>query len=730
MSRLTRLPSCLDHLAQSARWVGWRWEERKGRRTKPPRDVRGGRNGGYADSRDPATWATLDEARAAQADGLDGIGLQLLGLPGFAAVDLDDVRDPDSGVVLPWAVDLVARCESYAEMTPSGSGLRIIGAVAHDFPATHMGGRAHLSGGKFEVYANIATGRYITVTGDRLENAPDRLAPIDAMLRELLETAAPTAQPTLSIEAAPRVDQRMAFDALPSWLRDVITHGKTGDRSVDFQSAVNGLRARLPRDAALEILRTHPTGPASKYHGRLETEFLRSWGKAEAAQKAKTDAAPHHAEAPTEDQAALLLVERQGATLRYDHHASAWFRWDGACWRKDAADATMHALREIAREMTRRADAKTQAATRRASFVSGAERFARADPAFVVGSETWDRNPWLLGVPGGVVDLRAGVLRSACPDDHITRQAAIAPSRSSGCPQWLGFLDEACVGDVALVGYLQRLFGYALTGDTSEHALTFIHGPGGNGKSVFINTLSGLLGDYAATAPMDAFTASRSERHPTDLAMLRGARLVTASETEEGRAWAESRIKQITGGDPITARFMRQDFFTYRPQFKLVIVGNHKPVLRNVDDALRRRFHIISFPRKPARPDRGLERKLRAEWPAIMAWAIEGCLAWRRDGLAPPPAVLAETEAYFGAQDVLGQWIEDACIVALGDENRWESVDALYTSWSNHAVAAGEKAGAKKVLGEALDRRGFMASKKKINGRQIRVRMGLSLRGG
>ena len=139
---------------------------------------------------------------------------------------------------------------------------------------------------------------------------------------------------------------------------------------------------------------------------------------------------------------------------------------------------------------------------------------------------------------------------------------------------------------------------------------------------MFLNTIAAILGDYATVASMDTFTATHTDRHPTDMAMLRGARLVTAQETEEGRRWAESRIKALTGGDPITARFMRQDFFTYRPQFKLFVAGNHKPSLRNIDDAIRRRLHLIPFTFKPARPDRDLPDKLKAEWPAILTWAI------------------------------------------------------------------------------------------------------------
>src|SRR4051794_373979 len=194
--------------------------------------------------------------------------------------------------------------------------------------------------------------------------------------------------------------------------------------------------------------------------------------------------------------------------------------------------------------------------------------------------------------------------------------------------------------------------------------MAFGYGTGANGKGTFLNTLSGLLAGYAAVAPMDAFTASATDRHTTDLAMLRGARLVTAQETEEGRRWAESRVKAMTGGDPITARFMRQDFFTFSPQFKLLIAGNHRPGLRNVDEAIRRRFNMLPFAVKiPANErEKALPEKLKAEWPGILAWAIQGCLDWQKEGLSPPLAVLEATEEYLVSEDALGTWLAECCL--------------------------------------------------------------------
>jgi putative DNA primase/helicase len=227
---------------------------------------------------------------------------------------------------------------------------------------------------------------------------------------------------------------------------------------------------------------------------------------------------------------------------------------------------------------------------------------------------------------------------------------------------------------------------------------------------VYQNTVAGILRDYRSTAAMETFTASHSDRHPTDLAMLRGARLVTASETEEGRAWAESRIKQMTGGDLISARFMRQDFFTFKPEFKLLIIGNHKPSLRNVDDAARRRFNIVLFTYKPPVRDFNLEKRLEAEWPGILRWMIEGCLAWQRDGLVRPKVVLDATEEYFTEQDSIRQWIEERCETGKG--TLADTSPSLFKSWGSWAAANGEKQGSIKWFAQALKRLGFKPYRK------------------
>lgn len=400
----------------------------------------------------------------------------------------------------------------------------------------------------------------------------------------------------------------------------------------------------------------------------------------------------------SEDAIALTFTRDHGSTMRFDHDIGKWFQWSATHWRPLTIPAAFHFAREIGRRL---GSGKKQIC--KASVAGGAERFARADPMHAVTSEIWDRNPWLLGTPKGTLNLRNGKMHSPRPDDGITKLTGCVPD--SRPPElWLKFLKDATRDDAQMMTYLQRVAGYCLTGLTSEHALFFIYGPGGNGKSVFLNMLVHILGDYAVSAPMDTFTSSKFSSHPTELAMLKGARLVTASETEEGRSWAEARIKALTGGDPISARFMRQDFFTYQPQFKLLFAGNHQPKLNTVDPAMRRRFNMLPFIFKPPAPDPILEEKLKEEAPRILGWALRGCIDWQKDRLGRPDSVVAATDQYFDRQDLFAQWIEDKCRVEAENRSLFTSTINLYRSWSKFMSEAGEHPGDQKALTEKLDR--------------------------
>jgi putative DNA primase/helicase len=402
---------------------------------------------------------------------------------------------------------------------------------------------------------------------------------------------------------------------------------------------------------------------------------------------------------------ALRFAELHANDLRYVSAWGKWLSWTGTHWQ---FDDTLHAF-DLARQICREAAAscnkgKVASMIASAKTVASVERLAKSDRRIAATIEQWDADPWLLNTPSGVIDLRTGARRLAQPDDYLTKITAVAPSGE--CPIFHSFLEKITGADTELIVYIRRMLGYALTGDTREHALFFAYGTGANGKSVLLSTVSGILAKYHRAAPVETFTASNSDRHPTDLAMLRGARLVTATETEEGRRWAESRIKQLTGGDMVSARFMRQDFFEYSPQFKLVIAGNHKPSLRSVDEAIRLRFHLIPFAVTIVAEERdhGLTEKLKGEWPGILQWLIQGCLEWQRDGLNPPQAVIDATAAYLEAEDTIASWIEDKCD---RDPKAWATRAELFASWSCWAETAGEYAGSTKGFIEKLESRGF-----------------------
>ena len=433
--------------------------------------------------------------------------------------------------------------------------------------------------------------------------------------------------------------------------------------------------------------------------------------------------APVRAEA-----AARRFAEAAAGTLLHDAATARWFAFDGAIWRREP-----HVTRRV-RAALREAGVDDPAP----GLVAAVEQLARSEPALQAGRGTvrdsvWDADPFRLGTPGGTVDLATGALRAADPGDRITRATAVAPAEATGapadCPLWRRFLAETTGGDAALQNFLQRFCGYALTGDTCEHALLFGLGEGGNGKSVFVNTIRGIMGDYAAVAAPDLLAQGSERRagkaHSAEVAMLAGARLVTASETEEGRVWADGRLKLLTGGDPVTARFLGRDPFTFTPRFKLLVVGNHMPVLRTVDAALRRRLCVVPFAHRPAVPDRRLEAKLRAEWPAILRWMIEGCLAWAAEGpdgglcggragglssglgggLLRPAAVATATDAYLAGQDLVAQFLAECCDRAPAHH---ETAAALYSAWCRFARAAGELPGTQRRLAARLDREGFV----------------------
>jgi P4 family phage/plasmid primase-like protien len=402
---------------------------------------------------------------------------------------------------------------------------------------------------------------------------------------------------------------------------------------------------------------------------------------------------------------------RHGAQVRYCPGAGGWLRWDGSRWAADDTRKIQEWAGQVCRDQEEQikllannpSEARSQC--RYASSVQAIEHtldYASHHESIAVPFSAFDADPWLLNTPGGVVKLKDGTMIPNDPAYLFTKQTAVSP-RAMPTPKWSAFLKEATNHDVQLEAYLQRLSGYAATGSTREHVLAFLYGPGGNGKGVFLNTLVRALGSYAAVSAMDTFTASRYDKHPADLAALAGSRLVTAQETQEGRSWDEAKVKSITGGDPVSARFMRENFFVFVPQFKLVFSGNHKPRLHNVDDAMKRRFHLVPFTVTPKVVNKNLTEELEAELPGILQWIIEGCIAWQQEGLKPPRAVLAATESYFMDEDAPGRWLSERCDPAPKAHGARE----LYSDWCAWCSENGEEPGSFRTFTSTLRGRGI-----------------------
>jgi putative DNA primase/helicase len=442
------------------------------------------------------------------------------------------------------------------------------------------------------------------------------------------------------------------------------------------------------------------------------------------------------------DGLALGLGQRWIDRARYVDLFGRWMLWDGARWRKDTRLQHMTECREYLR--TRADDIVRAARSRRipdfpvekaeiiakavrsAQTVANVASLARSNRELASDVEMWDRDQYLLGTPEGTVDLRSGELRPARLEDYITRVTAVAPAPSgAAAPTWQKFLARITDGSDELQSYLQRFAGYALTGAIQEHAFVFGFGTGANGKSVFVNTLANILNEYSITVPTEMLMISNGDRHPTELARLQGIRLAIGSETEDGRQWAETKIKSLTGGDRIPARYMRQDFFEFDPQFKLFVIGNHKPSLRGVDEAIRRRLHFVPFTVTipAAERDPELPTKLKAEWPAILTWMIEGCLEWQEKGLAAPDEITKATDAYLTDEDAFTRW-RDEC--TTDDPNDYEKTGDLWASFKRWAELAGEYVGKQRRFSERLEGAGLTADREGKN--RDRVYRGISLK--
>jgi putative DNA primase/helicase len=432
--------------------------------------------------------------------------------------------------------------------------------------------------------------------------------------------------------------------------------------------------------------------------------------------------------AMSEDMLADHFASVHAAHWRYVKPWNSWFQWRTDGWYRDDTGMVDRLAVEVTRQALYWPDAGrlTPDARRRVNSKRTAGNLrdiSMTDRRIAATVDQWDTDPMLLGVPGGVVDLERGKLLPANPEHYITKRTSVAPEPGE-CPHWLALLDRVTQGEAGMLEYLQRLCGYVLTGETREECFAFIYGPAQTGKSTFIRVLAEIMGEYHRKAQMETFTESRQERHAEELAVLHGARLVTCTETEEGKRWNESRIKALTGRDRIRARFMRENSFEFDPQFKLLIAGNHAPHLRNVDEAMKRRLHIIPFtqPLSMEERDDRLADKLREEYPQILHWMVQGALSWNAAKLGRPEQIAQAVNQYLETEDTLGEWLAEA---VDRDEHAKCLSGGAYSNFKRWAEAAGEFVMSQKRFVQALKERGFdtkrVSGKRYISGLELKA---------
>lgn len=428
----------------------------------------------------------------------------------------------------------------------------------------------------------------------------------------------------------------------------------------------------------------------------------------------------------TEAGNAARLFDKHGNMVRYVPELSAWLHWRDGAWQWDLDGASMrhlaaglyHDIYDEGRSDFEGAEhyLKWARQSQQKRVIDATVNLLSDYAALRVPVTQLDADPLVVGLDGArkVLDLRNGTVRAARPDEHITRALGVSHlGNASEAVQWRSFLEQVFQGDYELIGWLQRFVGYALTGLAAEQIFLFLYGSGANGKSVFLDVLNKLLGDYARTIQPETLMVQQrnSSGASPDLVRLAGARLISGNETESGRALAESLLKQLVGGDVMAARECYGRMFEFRPVGKLLLAGNHRPVVRGTDDGVWRRIRLVPFSRQfsAEQRDPGLSGKLLRELAHIAAWALEGCIRWQAMGLQDVPAsVVASTQDYRAEQDVLGQWLDER---SRADPTASVGASEAYASYKTWAEASGIRPMSLQGFGRQLSERGFAKAK-------------------
>lgn len=429
---------------------------------------------------------------------------------------------------------------------------------------------------------------------------------------------------------------------------------------------------------------------------------------------------------------AELFIERHGAELRYAHNGGGWHQWAEGRWRRDVTESTCALAQATIAAWWREVGtagspeerallAKHVLSSGRAPRLQAMLKLAAANERVALPADAFDRDPFLMTVANGTLDLRTGEIRPHNPADLISKRSPIAYDPTATCARFLEFLNLIFDGDETLVEFVRRAGGYSLTGSVGAQCLFFCWGSGCNGKSTLVDVMHKVAGEYGLVATPALLMMQRHEPHPTEVADLLGARFVSSVETEQDRRLAEVKVKWLTGGDRLKARFMRADFFEFSPTHKFWLLGNHKPVVTGTDPAIWRRIHLVPF--NVDLRDRvdlvdDFAGTLADEYPGILAWFVQGAVDWHQDGLRPPAAVQQATAAYRAEMDTVAGWVDEFCERQSRTRTPFKILFDAYTEEFKHYSIS------KRAFAEELSRLGFQGE----NTGGMKVRVGLRLR--
>jgi putative DNA primase/helicase len=416
---------------------------------------------------------------------------------------------------------------------------------------------------------------------------------------------------------------------------------------------------------------------------------------------------------------AKRLVSQHGDKIRFCFAWKKWLVWDGKTWSIDNDGMIIRlakdTVKNIYAETVYSSDSEGREKIAKWGIKSEDEKrinamcsLAKSEEGIPISPQELDVNPYLLNCQNGTIDLKTGQLKPHDPQNFITKTIQVEYDKTAQYPQWLEFLETIFNFNYDLIGFIQRAVGYSLTGDVSEQCLFLLHGHVANGKSTFIDVLSKLLGDYSQGADFETFLIHKNETIRNDLARMTGRRFISAIESEGERRLAEVLVKQLTGGDTITARFLFGEYFDFRPEFKIWLAANHKPNIRGTDYAIWRRIKLIPFnitiPEDKRIPKSKLMEMFSKELPGILSWAVQGCLEWQRIGLKTPEEVKMATNSYREEMDNIGIFLEECCILTPEVRSKASDLYGIYKKWCKNG---GEYALSQRSFGLRLAERGL-----------------------